>query len=356
MTTTISFQEAIQDSEQYSKRHLILGNGFSISCRPDIFHYGSLFNQADFDGMPEARQVFEALATQDFEIAIKALENAADIIPFYLKGDEQVSASMQVHANSIKEVLISTVAGNHPALPMEIDEHEFYNCRQFLHHFLGNHQYKGHVYTLNYDLLLYWALMHENIPFQEDIELETNDGFGNDENDPDADYVVWHGDGGAHGQKVFYLHGALHLYDAGSELKKFTWARNGSPLIEQARNALNQDLFPVFVSEGTSQQKKSKIRHNAYLHQCFKNLVANIKTGTHCFFIFGHSLADNDDHILRHIGTGRFPKVYIGLHGDVDSEPNQKIIEKANYLAGLRKRANPLDIAFFDSESARVWR
>lgn len=356
MTTTISFQEAIEDSEQFTKRHLILGNGFSISCRPDIFHYGSLFEQANFDGMPEARQVFDALNTQDFEVAIKALENAADIIPFYLNGHEQVVASMQAHSNNIKEVLISTVAGNHPALPMEIDELEFYHCRQFLYHFLGDHQYKGNVYTLNYDLLLYWALMHENIPFQEDIELETSDGFGNDENDPDADYVVWHGDGGAHGQKVFYLHGALHLYDAGSELKKFTWTRNGSPLIEQARNALENGLFPVFVSEGTSQQKKSKIRHNAYLYQGFKSLVNNTEQTRPCFFIFGHSLADNDDHILRHIGKGKFPKVYIGLHGDVDSEGNQQIIEKAHQLASQRKNWHPLDIDFFDSQSARVWR
>ena len=42
MVDVISFQDAISDSNNYSKRHLLLGNGFSIACRADIFHYESL--------------------------------------------------------------------------------------------------------------------------------------------------------------------------------------------------------------------------------------------------------------------------------------------------------------------------
>lgn len=42
MPQILSFQQAIADSEQPGKSHLILGNGFSIACKPDIFHYGSL--------------------------------------------------------------------------------------------------------------------------------------------------------------------------------------------------------------------------------------------------------------------------------------------------------------------------
>ena len=43
MPDIITFVDAVADSEQYKKRHLILGNGFSISCRKNIFHYASLF-------------------------------------------------------------------------------------------------------------------------------------------------------------------------------------------------------------------------------------------------------------------------------------------------------------------------
>lgn len=52
----MTFDEAIAGSEQFSKRHLLLGNGFSIACRADIFHYGSLYDQADFSAAPRLQQ------------------------------------------------------------------------------------------------------------------------------------------------------------------------------------------------------------------------------------------------------------------------------------------------------------
>ena len=33
-------------------RYLMLGNGFSIALRPDIFTYGSLYDNADFSAAP----------------------------------------------------------------------------------------------------------------------------------------------------------------------------------------------------------------------------------------------------------------------------------------------------------------
>ena len=79
----IAFNEAIADSEQYSKRHLLLGNGFSIGCRAEIFHYASLYGEADFSELPKAKEIFQALDTQDFEVAIETLESGAKIFPIY---------------------------------------------------------------------------------------------------------------------------------------------------------------------------------------------------------------------------------------------------------------------------------
>jgi hypothetical protein len=77
----IDFDRAIADSAQFSKRHLLLGNGFSIACCPNIFHYGSLFSRADFSSNPNLVRVFDLLGTQDFEIAIRHLEACADLYP-----------------------------------------------------------------------------------------------------------------------------------------------------------------------------------------------------------------------------------------------------------------------------------
>ena len=350
----MTFEGAIIDSKGFSKRHLLLGNGFSIACRADIFHYGSLFGQADFSQVPEVQAVFEALGTQDFEAAIRSIENAAKILPAYIANGAVAAAKMLEHAAALKEILVQTIAGNHPNIPPDIPDEKFWACRQFLAHFLTGPK-AGQVFTLNYDLLLYWTLMHDDMPVENPIELATNDGFGNDEDQPDADYVVWQGETGAHDARVHFLHGALHLFDSGAELKKYTWIRKGVPLVEQARAAIAGNAYPLFVAEGTSSKKKAKIRHNAYLYQGFKQLTANVRQGRHCFFIFGHSLAENDDHILNRLARGRFKKLYVGIYGDPGSPDNQRIITRATSLADPRHEDWPLDVAFYDAESANVW-
>ena len=350
----MTFVDAIADSEQFSKRHLLLGNGFSIACRADIFHYGSLFGQADFSNVPEVAAVFDALGTQDFEAAIRALENAVKILPAYVPHANEAIAKMLEHAAALKEILVQIIAGNHPNVPPEIDEAKFWACRRFLSHFLSGAK-AGQVFTLNYDLLLYWTLMHDDMPFDSPINLATNDGFGNDEDDPDAEYVVWQGETGAHDARVHFLHGALHLFDSGSELKKYTWVRTNIPLVDQARAAIAADAYPLFVAEGTSAKKKSKIRHNAYLYQGFKQFTRNMTTISHCMFIFGHSLAENDNHILVRIGRGRFKKLYVGIFGDPLADDNQRIINRAQELAAMRHANSPLEVAFYDAASANVW-
>ncbi|GGD34675.1 DUF4917 family protein [Croceicoccus pelagius] len=350
----MTFAEAIEDSAQYSKRHLLLGNGFSIACRADIFHYGSLFAQADFTQVPEVEAVFAALGTQDFEQAIRSLENAARILPPYIAHGDEAIAKMLEHAEALKEILLQTIAGNHPHVPPDIPDEKFWTCRQFLANFLAGNK-AGTVFTLNYDLLLYWTLMHDDMPFDDPINLAINDGFGNDEDEPDAEYVVWQGETNAHSASVMFLHGALHLFDSGKELQKYTWIRKGVPLIEQARAAIARDAYPLFVAEGTSAQKKAKIRHNAYLYQGFKQFTANVQQGKHCLFVYGHSLAENDDHILKRIGKGRFRELYVGIYGDPQTDDNQRIMNRAHELAAMRPDRWPLEVAFYDAASANVW-
>ena len=74
--TLMTFENAIEDSTRYNKRHALLGNGFSISCRPDIFVYGKLLEQADFSKLSQSAQnAFKMLNTSDFEHVIKSLRD-----------------------------------------------------------------------------------------------------------------------------------------------------------------------------------------------------------------------------------------------------------------------------------------
>jgi hypothetical protein len=52
MAKILTFLEALKNSETAKHRHVLLGNGFSIACRPDIFVYGKLFERANFADIP----------------------------------------------------------------------------------------------------------------------------------------------------------------------------------------------------------------------------------------------------------------------------------------------------------------
>jgi hypothetical protein len=334
-----TFQEAIADSTNFNKRHALLGNGFSIACRPGIFVYGRLFERAIFSGLsPNARKAFDALGTQDFERVIKALRDAREILKVYRSSDTDLLESLKNDADGLRELLVETIAACHPAYPAEINESEYEACRTFIGHF-------DNIYTLNYDLLLYWAQMHT----EPGRGPNSDDGFRKPEDDFEAPYVTWEPTS-SHKQNMWFLHGALHLFDAGHEIQKYTWINTGVRLIEQIREALSLDYYPIFVSEGTSNEKMVRIKHNDYLAKAYRSF-SEIQN---CLFIYGHSLAKNDDHILKKIEKGKLKKVYLSIFGSPDSPDNKQIIARAKAMQAARKFGT-LDVMFYSAETARVW-
>jgi hypothetical protein len=354
----LSFEQALKKSESYGKRHLVLGNGFSIACKPDIFAYGSLFQEAKKTMSKELAAIFAAMGTQDFEEVIRALQHAAAIVSVYRPKFVTTKKMLLADAEKLKTDLIQAVAGRHPARPNDISDERYIACRQFLSHFVGQ-GVGGKIYTMNYDLLLYWALMHDEEDVLARIELSHDDGFRKDQDDFDAPYVEWQGEGAAHGQNIHYLNGALHLFDVGYYLQKYTWVNTGKALVDQANEALKKDLFPVFVAEGDSNSKLTKIQHSAYLHHNFKSFAGVCQTksreGT-ALFVYGHSFAKNDAHVLNMIGYGKIAHLFVSLYGDTDSKANQSIRANVDKIAALRPKVYPtLKVDFFDAASAKVW-
>jgi len=230
----LTFDQALTMADAaYGKKHLLLGNGFSIACKPDIFTYGSLFDEAKKTMSAELIAIFTAMGTQDFEEVIRALQHAAEIVSAYNPRLKRTMARMIRDSEKLKKDLIQAVAGRHPSRPKDIADDRYYACRKFLSNFVG-HGVGGKIYTMNYDLLLYWALMHEEENPAELIALNHDDGFRKDQYDYEAPYVEWQGVGAAHGQNIHYLHGALHLFDAGYQLQKYTWVNTGKALVDQA--------------------------------------------------------------------------------------------------------------------------
>lgn len=366
-TDLISFDEALHKTNG-DRRHLLLGNGFSIALFPDRFRYGSLLQQAKDDGLfddyPEVVEAFEILETTDFEVVLEALIRMTRLIHLYIR-DEHPRTRMVADVERLKEALVTAVAGTHPARLSEITEDQFQNCRNFLLQFAGKGlERPACIYTLNYDLLLYWTVLHEpdaewdgvrHVEPEPELLLRHDDGFRSPDDFPDAPFVTWDVDGGSNTQNIHFLHGGLHLFDAGFELQKYCWERaGGTPLMDQIREALNNEKYPMFVSEGNSDSKLEKILHSGYLTRSYKSLAGVCNSLGNVLFIYGHSLADSDNHILKLIENGKFKQLYISLYGAPDETWNQAIIERAERLSGSRDRYE-LQIFFYDAESASVW-
>lgn len=96
-----------------------------------------------------------------------ATVSASRVVPTALPTTE-LAARLLEDAERVKAVLANTLARNHPDNVGEIELEEYAHARCFLLNF-------GHIFTVNYDLLLYWALMQEVEP-----EIKSDDGFRQD--------------------------------------------------------------------------------------------------------------------------------------------------------------------------------
>jgi hypothetical protein len=341
----VDFNAAIEQAHKTGHVHALLGNGFSRACRDDIFSYGALFDRADFtDLSPYCRAAFDALGTTDFESVIKALKSASILLATYEPEASDLAEIMNSDAEQLREVLVKAIAGSHPSWPGEISPEAYAACRRFLANF-------ERVYTLNYDLLLYWAFMQEEI----EPHLDCDDGFRHP--DEPQEYVTWEVEN-SFDQKIYYLHGALHLFDAGSELQKYTWCNTGVRLTDQVRAALADSKYPLFVSEGTSAEKLERIKHSGYLHRG----LASMPKISGSLFVYGLSFSDNDGHILRMIEVGKIGNLYVGIFGDPSDAHNAAIVARTLKLVDSRKarsigrrRTQELVVTFFDAQSAKAW-
>lgn len=342
MTNIKTFDECIALAGA-KKKHLMLGNGFSVGLFPKIFNYKTLAENIEAERI---NMLFDAINTSDFEFVMRRLLEAIDIVRHY-DSSESITTSMHEDIEELKKTLIQVITKAHPSNPAEITEDQYESCRQFLSHFK-----EGNTYTFNYDLLLYWVLMH----FHEDKELKLpcDDGFRHpytDEYVPEEERdISLHWEiGRESGQSIYYLHGAMHIFSDGSDIEKLSYANMGIPLSDQVKQAIDQDKFPVFISEGSTEHKLARIKKNGYLSRTFsslKNITGNL-------FIFGHSIRDEDDHVFDFINqNNKKLRMFIGLYGDPAEEHNQIIIKK---VEGWRVKYPSKIFEFYDTSTIDVW-
>jgi hypothetical protein len=342
----MSFEDALASSS--GKPHLLIGNGFSMALDAAAFSYGSLIERADFKALTcDAAALFGELETSDFEIVIERLRATNTIARLY-EPSSPIGERATKDAEVLREALAKALAASHPDNVGSITHTQYASVRTFLANFKS-------VYSLNYDLLLYWATLSD----EDDLDVPKGDGFRGDPEDADAPWVTWDM-GQSWSQQVHYLHGALHLFDAGDRLKKLTWIRTEIPLVDQIREQLAEGSYPLVVTEGKSSEKMDKILHSAYLSKAFRSFSA---IGGD-LFVYGLSFGESDAHVLDAMVRGKVERLFVSVYGDPDDPANRVLVERAELLVARRahyatetkrRSAKTLGVKFFDSATASVW-
>lgn len=320
----LTYSEALERLEEGERPSIVLGNGFSRAWRSDIFDYANLLEAANFGARDEnIRSLFQRLETYDFEAVMKCLVSARTVLESY--GDqEDLIEQIRVDEQGLKDALIAAIADTHPARPWDVTDEQYQAVQSFLCRF-------SNVFTLNYDLLLYWA---RNVELG--LQYRTDDGFRRE-----SKWVSY-----GTRQDVHFLHGGLHIFDSSGGVKKHTFNAGGG-IVDQVRENLNEGKFPLFVSEPTSARKLARIEHNPYLNFCYRALTKLCGT----VIVLGHSIDENDKHIFDALKRSGATQFFVSLFGDEESPENNR--SRANAMAFLSGGGRVVD--FFDAATAPVW-
>jgi hypothetical protein len=334
-----SYQE-ILTSISGKRNHLLLGNGFSIACS-NVFSYGSLYKKAVDKGLSEnAKKVFEYFGTNNFEGVMHALENADWIGKQYSLIDQR-SLEIKNDVELIKRTLIDAIAESHLAFPGEIKKSKYLKAIKFIEPY-------HNIFTTNYDLLPYW------IDMCDELLIKYQDGFRTDIDEPEAGYVVF-SEHTRDNKGLFYLHGALHLYQCNGSVRKHCWERTGKRLIELIKEGLNKKEYPLFVAEGKAEKKLQQINENGYLSYCYGKL----KRIQNNLVIYGSSLGTSDQHIADAIAENQdIKKVFFGIYDESDTVAMlqiQKTVERMKNRREIVNNLKPLEVEFYDSKTADIW-
>jgi len=151
-----TYQEVVKYLAKSNRtKHLLLGNGFSMAYDPEIFSYNALNTFIEKTKDKLLLKLFEIVNTKNFELIMQQLDNFCRLAEEFTS-DKKLKAKIEAASEALKKSLVDAVRELHPEHVFRIPEERSLSSAKFLRQFLNN---DGHVFTTNYDILLYWVLM-----------------------------------------------------------------------------------------------------------------------------------------------------------------------------------------------------
>lgn len=298
---------------------ILIGNGASLAIW-DLFGYDSLFDVAAWENALDKRlsdedmKLFNSFETRNFEQVLGALATSGKVMK-ELEIDYTAIKNCYI---SIRNALVEAIRSKHIPWHRLIDSVK----SPVQEHLL---EYKF-VYSTNYDLLLYWSILFQNRPGFKDLFWSDYFDLSNTEVWDDCTVIL-------------YLHGALHLCRMPDGRTRKRRRQRNDTLLEQFGSSIDSRLAqPLFVAEGTSQDKLTSIRRSDYLSFAYRKFIGH--AGPLC--IFGHSLGDTDEHLADAIKRSKVQDLAFSLRPG----PDEKVIAAK---AAVIKRFPTARLRFYDS-------
>jgi hypothetical protein len=308
---------------------LLLGNGASCAVWKR-FTYGSLYERAASgdldDGLTaEDIELFTRFNTVNFEAVLSALATTAQVIAVLNLPDEDprlVQEAILERYRSVQAALAAAVHDRHIAHGA-VPQNTLLTLRAEMRHYRT-------VFSTNYDLLVYWAVMAGGPAGFTDLF------FNGETFDPDDAEVsgVWR-------TVVLWLHGALHLQRrVNGETRKRASGEIGefNDILSQFKEP-TPGLIPLVITEGTSRQKLAAIERSEYLAHAYEQLSGRRASAV----VFGHSLGEMDEHLVSAIRGWGLATIAVSVWPGMGPEA---IIE---LKVSLRRRLPDARLLYFDS-------
>jgi len=322
-----TFKEALELTKGV-ERDLLLGNGFSIAAH-DGFDYSRLLDRATVPD--EVKAIFASARTSNFEAVMRVL--LAEMQGMRPREAEETREKIA----ALKRALVQSIHEVHPPRRNLIPAPQWARCENFLEHFIGRKR-KGRILTTNYDLLLCWAVAPDR-EVGKHRRLDAYEGFRG------GPYR------GLEGATIIYLHGALHLHMQGGWPRQMQYRSTGVPIHDQVAALLEQDEFPIIVTEGASSLKKPSTP--GFLQDALTAFRGTCKGGAKkALFTLGHGLGPEDSHLLEWIPKGTVETVCLGAFRRKEMDAFHEIAN--GWVAARAKAGKPLKVYIFDSEN-EVW-
>jgi hypothetical protein len=302
---------------------ILIGNGASRAVSSG-FAYQSLFAVAQSPPVPnplslQAISLFAAMNTTNFEQVLSALISAGMVNT--ILGLNTAPINLTYH--NIRQALIEAVHAIHIPWP-DVPDETLQKIRNVLR------QYKF-VYSTNYDLLVYWAIMQDQTGFVDYFFGALFDASNTE---------IW----STTDTRLLFLHGALHLSRTIEGTRKRASGAGGN-ILDTFGDPIPSDpnAIPLFISEGSSQSKLASIRSNDYLSFAYGEFVSH----SGGLVIFGQSMDPQyDQHLINALKGRSYRHLAIGIYRG--ARTNTEIInEKVGWL--MRFDGLGFTIDFFDS-------